>query len=200
VRVAERTLAAIRGASVALVAVSLALLVTRTTWPLFAQTPYALLFVAILIAAQWADDMPGLLSIPLAAVGHFVIFRTLSPVTFGDWSLVVFVVLAFAMNRVIVSRRRTEAALRASEAELRSGWEHAAMGAAILNLDGHVIRINPAMARMFGCHEQGRSGVHYREMMQPADGQDEQAPSRGSCRASGTSTGVNRHIAPKTAQ
>jgi PAS domain S-box-containing protein len=104
------------------------------------------------------------------------------------------------MNRVIVSRRRTEAALRASEAELRSGWEHAAMGAAILNLDGHVIRINPAMARMFGCHEQGRSGVHYREMMQPADGQDEQAPSRGSCRASGTSTGVNRHIAPKTAQ
>ena len=174
-RAAERTIAAIGGAPVALGAIVLALLVTRVTWPLFAQTPYALLFVAILIAAQWADEMPGLLSIPLAAAGHFVIVRTSSPVAFGDWSLLVFVVLAFAMNRVIVSRRRTEAALRASEAELRSGWEHAAMGAAILDLQGHVIRINPAMARMFGCHEQGRSGVHYREMMQPADSQEEQA-------------------------
>ena len=75
-RAAERALAAIGGTPVALGAIVLALLVTRVTWPLFAQTPYALLFVSILIAAQWADEMTGLLSIPLAAAGHFVMLRT----------------------------------------------------------------------------------------------------------------------------
>src|SRR5688572_25724775 len=175
VRGVERALAAFGGTPVALAAIAVALLVNRFTWPLFAQAPYALLLGAIMIAAQWADEVPGLLSIPVAAVAHALIFGRMLPAAFSEWSLLVFMGLALAVNRLIVSRRRAEAALRASEAELRSGWEHTAMGAALLDLQGHVIRINPALARMFGCPAQVRSGVHYREMMQPADGQEEHA-------------------------
>jgi PAS domain S-box-containing protein len=175
VRGAERALAAFGGTPVALGAIVLALLVNRLTWPLFAQAPYALLFVAVMIAAQWADEVPGLLSIPVAAVAHALVLGRVLPAAFSELSLLVFIGLALGVNRLIVSRRRAEAGLRASEAELRSGWEHAGMGAALLDLRGQVIRINPALARMFGWQTQVRRGIHYREMMQPADGQEEHA-------------------------
>jgi len=172
---AKRALAAFGGTPVALGAIVVALLVTRLTWPLLAQAPYALLFIAIMIAAQWADEVPGLLSIPVAAAAHALIFGRMLPAAFSELSLLVFIGLALGANRLIVSRRRAEAALRASEAELRSGWEHAAMGAALLDLQGQVIRINPAMARMFGCQTQVKRRVHYSEMMQATDSQEEHA-------------------------
>ncbi|NOT27961.1 MAG: PAS domain S-box protein [Acidobacteria bacterium] len=174
-RRAEKAIEAMGGTPAAFGAIVLALVVTLVTWPLFARTPFAPLFVGLMVAAQWADEISGLVAIPIAAAAHFVIFERMLPVDFGAGPFLIFVVLAFGMNRLIASRRRTEAAQRASEAQLRSGWDHAAMGAAILDLQGHVIRINPALARMFGHREPERSGEHYRELMRPTDDGEENA-------------------------
>ena len=174
-RGAERVFLSLGGTSVAFGAIALALLVSLFTWPLLARTPFALLFLALMGAAKWGDEIAGLIAIPIAAVAHFVIFDHLLPDDFRTPPYVVFVVFAFGMNRLIVNLRRSEAAQRASEAELRSWWEHAAIAAAILDLQGRVIRINPALARMFGYHEPVRSGIHYRELTRPADDKGELA-------------------------
>jgi PAS domain S-box-containing protein len=173
VRSAERVVAAIGGTRLSLGVTVLALLATRLTWPLLQPTPFALLIVSTIVAAQRADERLGLLLIPISAAAQALLFRGVLPAAGSGQGFAVFMVVALGLNRLIVSRRRVEAALRASEAELRSGWEHAAVGAALLDLRGHVTRVNPAFARLFGRLGDGRRAVHYRELLRQVDGEDD---------------------------
>ena len=155
--------------------VSLALLTTWLAWPFLSRTPFFLLFVATMAGAHWAGERAGLVTIPLAAVGHAIFFGNEFPVAFTTRGLTVFVVLALGANRLIVSRKRTEAALRASEAQFRAGWEHAAVGAALLTRDGTLIRINPAFARILDCGKQNCTGTRFLDFTHPDDRHAEQA-------------------------
>ena len=59
------------------------------------------------------------------------------------------------------------AALRASEAELRATWEHATLGAALLNRRGEVERINPALERLLGYSGAAARGMSFSDFCDP---------------------------------
>ncbi|MCB2225811.1 MAG: PAS domain S-box protein [Desulfarculaceae bacterium] len=56
----------------------------------------------------------------------------------------------YGIVRDITERKRSEEALRASEEQFRRLFEDAALGAFQSTVDGKVIRVNPALARMLG--------------------------------------------------
>jgi PAS domain S-box-containing protein len=65
-----------------------------------------------------------------------------------------------ASNRDITERKRTEEALRASEARFRSIFESAVVGVTVRDLEGRVLQANPAYERLAGCTvEELRAGA-----------------------------------------
>ena len=100
-----------------------AVALTRFTWPLFAGTPFALLFAAVAFTTHWGSWPAGLLAVLLSAGGARFAFPAGGA---GDArALTMFILVAVFASRVIAGRNRTAAALRASEAELRAASEYA---------------------------------------------------------------------------
>ena len=153
--------------------VALAVAVTRLTWPLLAQTPFILLFGATMVAARWTGERAGLVAIPLAAAGYAIFVASEFSPTFSRLGVIVFVALSFGLNRLIVSRNRVEAALRAREAQVRAGWAHAAIGAALVDCDGIILRMNPALERILSCSHDECIGTHFLDFTHPADVEEE---------------------------
>jgi PAS domain S-box-containing protein len=86
----------------------------------------------------------------------------------------VFVPVALIGSRLIAGRNRAVAALRASEAELRATWEHATLGAALLDRAGRVVRINPALERLLGYSGAAAAGTPFRAFSHPDEAAEEQ--------------------------
>ena len=129
-------------------AVACAFATTRLTWPIFAHTPFILLFGATFAVCRWGSEGAGLLAVLLVALTAGHVAPASARPAFEDTSLLVFIVGTIAMNRLIGGRNRVEKALAASEAQFRAGWENAALGSALLNTHGQVERLNPAMERL----------------------------------------------------
>ncbi|OQY55783.1 MAG: hypothetical protein DRR08_13430 [Candidatus Parabeggiatoa sp. nov. 2] len=70
---------------------------------------------------------------------------------------------------VILQARRTGAALRQSEARFRGIFEQAAMGIAIVGMDGQLIHSNPATQKMLGLSEENLRGKLFHQFFQPCD-------------------------------
>ena len=155
------------GLAVAAIAVSIG--VTRLTWPLFAGTPYAPLFAAVALTTHWGTGSAGLLAVLLAVAGASIAFPSGGPSPWDPRTLAIFIPVAVVSSRIIAGRNRTAAALRASEAELRATWEHATLGAAVLDRAGRVERTNPALERLLGYSAAESSGMAFSAVLHPDD-------------------------------
>jgi two-component system cell cycle sensor histidine kinase/response regulator CckA len=147
--------------------------VTRFTWPFFAGTPFAPLFGAVAATTHWGTGPAGLLAILLAVFATPLAFPMdgLSP--WDPHTLIGFVPVALLGNRLIAGRNRAAAALRASEAQLRATWEHATLGAALLDRLGRVERINPALERLLGYSGAAAAGTSFSAFSHPDEAEAE---------------------------
>ncbi|MFO0744276.1 MAG: PAS domain S-box protein [Myxococcota bacterium] len=76
---------------------------------------------------------------------------------------------SFAMVSDISARRRVEAALRQSEAELRATFDHAGIGMALLGSDMRPRRLNASCARFLGYTREELLGKSVADVTHPAD-------------------------------
>jgi two-component system cell cycle sensor histidine kinase/response regulator CckA len=159
----------VRAYALALVATMAAVALTRFTWPLFAATPFAAMFAAVAITTHWGSGPAGLVALALAVLGSLVAFPAGGPAPWDARTLVIFVPVSLIANRIVAGRNRTAAALRASEAELRVTWEHAVLGAALLDRDGNIERINPALERLLGYSASAIFGAPFTAFNEPDD-------------------------------
>jgi two-component system, cell cycle sensor histidine kinase and response regulator CckA len=127
-----------------------AVLLTQSTWPFFAGAPFAPLFAAVAATTHFGSGSAGLLAVLLGVIGAPLAFPTVGPVPWTPYTLIGFVPVALIGSRIIAARNQAVAALRASEAQLRATWEHATLGAALLDRLGRVERVNPALERLLG--------------------------------------------------
>jgi PAS domain S-box-containing protein len=81
------------------------------------------------------------------------------------------VVGALGMLTDITELKRTERALRQSEAEFRVVFENAAIGMALADRDGRLVRTNPALQSFLGYDEGELSGRRFSEFSHPDDAQ-----------------------------
>ena len=159
----------------ALGGVAAAIALSRLTWPYFDRTPFVLLFGAAFVASRWCTETASVLSIFLGAVGAGLMAPPGAPPAFDTPALLTFVGASLVMNRFVVGRNRTEAALRESEGQFRAAWDNAAFGAALLTPTGLIARINPAMERTLGYPSAAWAGVPFSYFCPSADPSEERA-------------------------
>src|SRR5262245_43783007 len=110
------TAADVRAIAVALAAAAFAIGVSRFTWPMLQHTPFILLFSSVFVASKFGSDSAGLLTLTLTALSAPYIAPPEARPAFQDSSLIVFILGAFAGNRIIGSQARMEKRLADSEA------------------------------------------------------------------------------------
>jgi PAS domain S-box-containing protein len=157
----------LRPYGLAVLATAASLAVTRLTWPFFAGVPFAPLFGAVAATTHWGNGPAGLVAILLSVFGAALALPTEGPVPWNPRTLIGFVPVALIGSRLIAGRNRAVAALRESEAQLRATWEHATLGAALLNRLGRVERINPALERLLGCSDTAATGALFSAFSHP---------------------------------
>jgi signal transduction histidine kinase/CheY-like chemotaxis protein len=96
---------------------------TRMTWPVFASAPFAPVFAGVAIATHWGNGRAGLLAVVLGAVGLSLAFLPGGGVPFKPITIAVYALVGLIGTLLIDGRNRATAALKASEAELRSTLE-----------------------------------------------------------------------------
>jgi two-component system, cell cycle sensor histidine kinase and response regulator CckA len=153
--------------ALAVVATVVSVAVTRFTWPLFAGTPFIPLFGAVVATTQWGTGPAGLVAILLAVLGAPLAFPAGGPPFWDLHTLTVFAVVAVVANRIVAGRKQAAAALRSSEAQLQATWEHAALGAALLDRLGYVQRMNPALERLLACSGTACTGMPFSVFSHP---------------------------------
>lgn len=79
--------------------------------------------------------------------------------------------LGFSLQAIEDRRARTasEEALRASERQFRAVFDNAAVGIALVAIDGRPIRVNQALTRMLGYSQEQLCTMHVREFTVPED-------------------------------
>jgi len=82
-----------------------------------------------------------------------------------DGKVVTFVSVA----RDVTERKKSEQALKESDALFRTAFENAAVGMALVNLDGIYIEVNAAMARIIGYTQAELVGRHVASFTHPED-------------------------------
>jgi len=145
--------------ALAVVVSVVAVAATRFTWPFFAGTPLLPLFAAVAVATHFGTGAAGLLALGLTTAGSVLAFPAGAPSSLDARAMITFVIVGVLANRILAARNRAEASLQQSEAEFRAVWEHAALGAALLNTRGEIERINPALERLLGAPAARYAGV-----------------------------------------
>jgi PAS domain S-box-containing protein len=138
----------VRAYTLALVLPAVAIAATRLSWPELANTPFLLLFAAVLGTSNWGSDGASLLAIAITALAAPYIAPLSARPAFPDTAHIFFVIGSLVASRVVCARRSMAIQLAASEAQVRASWDGAAVGTALLNTHGQVERLNPAMQRL----------------------------------------------------
>ncbi|MGB6632469.1 MAG: PAS domain S-box protein, partial [Terriglobales bacterium] len=73
------------------------------------------------------------------------------------------------INMDVTDRKRAEEALRRSEAEFRMILENAPMGMALIDVSGRLIRVNPALQKLFGYSAEELDQMTFVEITHPED-------------------------------
>ncbi len=160
------TQAEVRAFALAVVFTLLAALGTRFGWRMFSRTPYVLLFATCYASCRWGTRASAFFTVFLSAVASI---WAIPPDAFRLPAFGVFVVVGVVAVHLMTDRDRAIAALEASEAQFRATWEHAALGAAVLDCDGNVERINPALERTLGYPSVVWTGVPFSTFSHPDD-------------------------------
>jgi PAS domain S-box-containing protein len=140
---------------------------TRVTWPFFSGAPFAPVFAAVAATTHFGSGPAGLLAVLLGVIGAPLAFPMDGPVPWAPYTLIGFVPVALIGNRIIAARNQAVSALQASEAQLRATWEHATLGAALLDRLGRVERVNPALERLLGYPGSSAVGMPFSEFSHP---------------------------------
>jgi two-component system, cell cycle sensor histidine kinase and response regulator CckA len=166
---ASSTGSGLRPYGIAIVTTAAAAVLTRYTWPFFSGAPFAPLFAAVAATTHWGSGAAGLLVVLLGTIVAPLAFPSDGRLPWNTITLIGFVPVALIGSRLIAGRNQAVAALRASEAELRATWEHATLGAALLNRRGEVERINPALERLLGYSGREARGLPFIRFFDPED-------------------------------
>jgi PAS domain S-box-containing protein len=75
----------------------------------------------------------------------------------------------FGVSRDITERKRAEESLRESEERFRSTFENAGIGMALVDMQGHPIKSNPALQQMLGYDAEELSHMVFTEYTHPDD-------------------------------
>jgi PAS domain S-box-containing protein len=78
-----------------------------------------------------------------------------------------------SIARDITLRRQAQEALRQNEMRFRAIFGGAAIGMALVDLEGHILEVNPAAQRISGFHQDELLGRHFRVMSFPGDEEPE---------------------------
>jgi len=73
------------------------------------------------------------------------------------------------LEQSVAALRESEEKLRRSEAEFRVTFENAAIGMALMDLDGHPLKSNAALQRLLGYSEEELRGMAFSEFTHPDD-------------------------------
>lgn len=90
---------------------------------------------------------------------------TISPIRDAEGAVVATLTTATDVTEL----RRTDEALRESEARFRALVEHAAIGKALVDLDGRFRHVNPALCRITGYTREELLGLSFQEITHPDD-------------------------------
>src|SRR5690606_23492917 len=71
------------------------------------------------------------------------------------------------LEKEVRARRQAEDMLRESEQRFRAIFEHAAVGATLMDLQGRFIETNPAFQRMFGYEPSQLAGMTFSDLADP---------------------------------
>ncbi len=76
---------------------------------------------------------------------------------------------ALVLATVVTERQQVEEQLRANEEQLRGMFEGAAIGIGLDDLDGRVVKSNPALQRMLGYNQEELSRMNFADFTYPED-------------------------------
>ena len=110
------------------------------------------------------------------------------------------VVGALGMLTDITDLKDAEAALRQSEAEFRVLFESAAIGMALVEAGGHIVRSNPALLTFLGYDENDLRKLKLGDIIHPEEPPAERESCRASCAASATRTRASGAACARTAR
>ena len=116
------------------------------------------------LAQQVTRGRCGCEAAHLAKDGHHIpVDITLSAIKYqGDAAIL-------SVTHDITQHKLDEEALQRSEAQSRAIFEGAAVGIALLNLDGTIFDSNPALQQLLGFNMQELRGVNFRAIIHPED-------------------------------
>lgn len=73
------------------------------------------------------------------------------------------------LEREITKHQQTEKALRASEEGFRSAFNYAAIGKALVSLDGHWLKVNAALSKLLGYSDSELLNLTFQDITHPED-------------------------------
>ena len=129
---------------------TLSIVVTRLGWTVFWRAPFALMFFSVYVVARWGTRHAALFAVAVGAVGSLILSPSAGAPPFLPPAVGIFAAVSLITVHLVSERSQMLEALQASEARFRATWEHAALGAAMLNNRGEVQHVNPALERMLG--------------------------------------------------
>ena len=136
------------------------------------RATFTLFVPAILVASMTGGIGPGLLAVVLSLGGVFWLDALQADEATSPVELVVFAVVGFAiawMGEMLHHARkaidRTESALDAREAHLRSILDTVLDATVVIETDGTIVSFNAAAVRQFGYSEQEVVGQNVRQLM-----------------------------------
>jgi two-component system cell cycle sensor histidine kinase/response regulator CckA len=163
-----------RAYALAIGATTVAMLATRLGYPFVTRAPFIFLFLSVFVTSRWATERAAYLAVILAVIGGYFVVPV-GPFGLRMLAFTVFTIVSIITVHLAGQHHRFVQAIQESEAQFRATWEHAALGAAVVDLKGRVERINPALERILGYPAKDWTWIAFDAFTHPDDVADERA-------------------------
>ena len=162
------------GLSIVYVLIAAAIRFALDPW-ISLQVPFLTFFFAVMIATWRGGLGPGLLASALSAlVAQFLFIEPAYELTLQKVQVEIIPVVIFVLETTIITlvsdkRKRTEEALRRSEARFRTIFQQTVAGMAETDLTGHFIQVNQFFCQMVGRTPQELYELRMQDITHPDD-------------------------------